>query len=157
MLSVLGKQFSRWHFAIFFFFYISQKISSDIPALTFHPNCLLKYQNLFSGKKNKKYIINLSSAKFAQRVVKFKGKIEAKTTFQANKDCYGTNSCADLRHLPIRTIWPEAVLFTNMNTENSTSKERPKTNVGELKEKAHQIISIVKKKKIKSMMNWSVW
>ena len=58
MLSPLGKIFSRQHIEIVFLFY---------PGLIFHANCCMKFQNLFSGK-NKKNIINLSSAEFALSV-----------------------------------------------------------------------------------------
>ena len=60
-LSTLGKIFSRQHFEIFFFSYFC-----------------MKCQILFSGK-NKKNIINLSSAENAQRVVKVKKKCGTST------------------------------------------------------------------------------
>ena len=68
MLSTLGKIFSRRHFEIFFLFF-SQKTGFDISCKLLH--CCMKCQILFSGK-NKKYIINSSSAENAQRVVKVK-------------------------------------------------------------------------------------
>ena len=56
MLSTLGKIFSRRYFEIFFLIFPKETIC-------------MKCQILFSGK-NKKNIINLSSAENAQRVVK---------------------------------------------------------------------------------------
>ena len=53
MLSILGKNFSRQHFEIFFLFFPENRLC------------------LFSGK-NKKNTINLLSAEFIQRVVKVK-------------------------------------------------------------------------------------
>ena len=60
---MLGKIFSKQHFKLFFLFFPWKKV------LTFHANCRMKDQSLFSGK-NKKNIVNLSSAELAQRVVK---------------------------------------------------------------------------------------
>ena len=68
-LNTLGKIFSRQHFEIFFS-YFSQKTGYDISCkLSPKETVCMKCQILFSGK-NKKNIINLSSAKNAQRVVK---------------------------------------------------------------------------------------
>ena len=69
-LSTLGKIFSRRHFEIFFLF--SQKTGNDISCKSSPKETIcMKCQILFSGK-NKKNIINLSSAENAQRVVKVK-------------------------------------------------------------------------------------
>ena len=68
MLSILGKISSRWHLKIFFLFFpenmfdISCKLS---PKETICMKCKI----LFSGK-NKKNIIYLSSAEFAQWMLK---------------------------------------------------------------------------------------
>ena len=72
-LSTLGKIFSRQHFEIFFSFFPRNQ------DLTFHANCL-QGDNLHEMSdpvyvKNKKNIINLSSAENAQRVVKVKSKL----------------------------------------------------------------------------------
>ena len=69
-LSTLGKIFSRQHFEIFFLIFPRKQ------DLTFHANCL-QGDNLHEMSdpvyvKNKKNIINLSSAENAQRVVKVK-------------------------------------------------------------------------------------
>ena len=69
-VSTLGK-FSADDILKYFFLIFPRK-----QDLTFHANCLLKCQILFSGK-NKKNIINLSSAENAQRVVKVSGKGQA--------------------------------------------------------------------------------
>ena len=67
--STLGKIFSRQHFEMHFFF-LNFPRKQD---LTFHAieTICMKCPVLFFGK-NKKNIINLSSAEFAQRVVKVK-------------------------------------------------------------------------------------
>ena len=69
-LSTLGKIFSRQHLEIFFLIFPRKQ------DLTFHANCL-QGDNLHEMSdpvyaKNKKNIINLSSAENAQRVVKVK-------------------------------------------------------------------------------------
>ena len=69
--STLGKTFSSRHFKIF------QTTGFDIPCkLSPSETICMKFENLFSEikkkKKNKKNIINLSSAEFAQIVVKVK-------------------------------------------------------------------------------------
>ena len=62
-LSMLGKNFSRWQFEIFFFIFPQKK------ALTFHANYLLRNcQSLFSGIIREVSSV-LSSAEFAPRVV----------------------------------------------------------------------------------------
>ena len=61
MLSMLGKNFSRQRFEIFFFFFFSEDSKETV---------CMKCQILFSGKK--KNIIILSSVELAQRVVKMK-------------------------------------------------------------------------------------
>ena len=63
-LRTLGKNVRRHHFEIIFLFFL-KKI-----GLTFHANCLIKSQILFSRKYKKN--INLSSAEFAQKVAKVK-------------------------------------------------------------------------------------
>ena len=69
--STLGKIFTRRHFEIFFFL-ILQKTGFDISCkLSPMKIICMQCQILFSGK-NKKNIINLSSAELAQRVVKVK-------------------------------------------------------------------------------------
>ena len=71
MLSTLGKIFSRPHLEIFFS-YFSQKTGSVISCkLSPMQTICLQWQILFYGK-NQKNIPNLSSAEFAQRVVKVK-------------------------------------------------------------------------------------
>ena len=71
-LSTLGKIFSRQHFEIFFSYFF-QKTGFDISCkLSPEETICMKCQILFTGK-NKKNIINLSSAENAQRVVKVKG------------------------------------------------------------------------------------
>ena len=67
---MLGKNFSR-HFEIFFS-YFSQKVDFEIPCkLSPEETICIEYQSLFS-EKNKKTIIGLLSAEFAQRMVKIK-------------------------------------------------------------------------------------
>ena len=66
---MLGRNFSRRHFDIYIFLFFAENISFDI--LCKLVKICMKCQRLFSGKNNKN-IINLSSAEFAQRVVKFK-------------------------------------------------------------------------------------
>ena len=71
-LSTLGKKSQRQHIEIFFSFFFFfcpvflQKIGFDISCKL--STICMKCQNLFSGKIKKKYITNLSSAEFAQRV-----------------------------------------------------------------------------------------
>ena len=68
-LSTLGKFFSRWHFEIFFLiliFLVTQKTGFYIVE-----TICMKFQILFSGK-NKKNIINFSSAELVKRMVKVK-------------------------------------------------------------------------------------
>ena len=68
MLSILGKYLSRRHFEIFFMH--SKKIRFGISCkLSPLETVCMKYQSLFSGK-NKKNIVNLSSAEFAHGVAK---------------------------------------------------------------------------------------
>ena len=70
-LSTLGKIFSRRHFETFSLF--SQKTGFDISCkLSPKETICMKCQILFSGK-NKKNIINLSSAENAQRVFYWTG------------------------------------------------------------------------------------
>ena len=64
---MLGKNFSRRHFEIFFLFFFSKW------DLTLHANCLLG-DNLHDVsesvcRKNKKHIVSLSSAEFAHSMV----------------------------------------------------------------------------------------
>ena len=67
-LNTLGKNFSRPHFEIFFLIFF-QKIGFDTSCkLSPYETVCMKCQSLFSGK-NKKNIINLSTAEFAQRMV----------------------------------------------------------------------------------------
>ena len=66
-LSTLGKIFKRQYTEIFFS-YFPQKTGFDISPME---TICMKYQTMFSGK-NKKNIINLSSAEFSYRVVKVK-------------------------------------------------------------------------------------
>ena len=69
ILSTLGKTFSRRHSEIFFLFFL-KKIGFDISCkLSPKETICMTCQSLFSGK-DKKNIINLSSAESAQRVVK---------------------------------------------------------------------------------------
>ena len=66
-ISTQGKNFSREQFEIF-----SKKIGFDSSCkLSPLETICMKCQNLFSGK-NKKNIINLSSAELAERMAKFK-------------------------------------------------------------------------------------
>ena len=68
MLSTVVKILSRQHFEIFFL--IFQKVSFDISwKLSPWGTICMICQSLFIGK-NKKNIIKLFSAEFAQRVVK---------------------------------------------------------------------------------------
>ena len=69
MFSTLGKYFSKQFLNIFLIF--SQKIGFDISCRLSMTICM-KCQSLFSGK-NKKNIINLLSAEFANSMVKIKG------------------------------------------------------------------------------------
>ena len=62
----LGKIFSRQHTELFFLFFPGNKIRHFMQTVS---NVSKKCQILFSGK-NKKNIINLLSAEFAQRVLK---------------------------------------------------------------------------------------
>ena len=74
MLSTLGKKFSRRHFEIFFLFF--QKIGFGISyKLSPLETVCLKCQSLFTWK-NKKNVINLLSADFAQGVVKPRVKVK---------------------------------------------------------------------------------
>ena len=66
MLSTLGRIFSRRHIEVFFLF--SLETGFDISCkLTPAETICMKCHNLFPGK-NKKIMINLSSAELAQRV-----------------------------------------------------------------------------------------
>ena len=67
-LCMVGKNFSRGHFEIFFS-YFSQKKGFDISCRSSPETICMKCQCLIS-KKNKKNLINLSFAVLAQRVVK---------------------------------------------------------------------------------------
>ena len=69
-LSTQGKIISRQHFEIFYSFLPEKRIWHSMHIVSNGKMCM-QSQILFSGK-NKKYI-NLSSAKFAQRVVKVNG------------------------------------------------------------------------------------
>ena len=82
MLSTLGNNFSRQHFEIFFLLFPENWLwhfmqiafsKDDLHEMSKHikQTICMKCQSLFSGK-NKKNIINLLSAEFAQRVVKVK-------------------------------------------------------------------------------------
>ena len=94
MLSILGKIFSRRHFEIFFFNF-SQKTGYDISCkLSPEETICMKCQSLFSGK-NKKNIINLSSAENAQRVVKVNN---ARIFFFFFFKLQGIGFCTDLSH-----------------------------------------------------------
>ena len=71
MLSMLGNNISRQHIEIFFSYFF-QKTGFDISRkLSQMETICIKCQILFSGK-NKKNIIDLLSAGFAQKVVKVK-------------------------------------------------------------------------------------
>ena len=78
-LSMLAKNFSRWHSEIFF---------SHFSLSFLHANCLLMCKfarnfSLFLGKL-RKYIVNLLSAELAQGVVKVKN---ASTIIQCKLTC----------------------------------------------------------------------
>ena len=67
-LRTLGKNFSRLHFEIFFLFFPENRIRHFMHTVTIF--VLFSHKTGFEFPcKNKKHI-NLSSAKFAQRVVK---------------------------------------------------------------------------------------
>ena len=72
MLSMLGKK-SADDIMNWFYSYVFQKIGFDIICkLSPQENLHEMSDPIFWGKKNKKNIISLSSAEFAQRVVKVK-------------------------------------------------------------------------------------
>ena len=68
-LSTLGKIFSRRHFDIFFLFFPENRIWHFMQRDSFCIKCKILF---FFFLKNKKNIVNLSSAENAQRVVKVK-------------------------------------------------------------------------------------
>ena len=70
-LSMLGRNFSRQYYEIFFLFlFFFQKTGFDISCkLSPLETICMKYQSLFS-RKNMKNIFTLSSAEIAQKVVK---------------------------------------------------------------------------------------
>ena len=76
MLSMLGKNFSRQHFDIFFPFFFFKKIGFDIlcnlsPVDNLQmPNNLHETSNPISGKKDTKKI-SLSTAEFAHSIESF--------------------------------------------------------------------------------------
>ena len=61
MLCMVGKNFSRWRFEIFFSYFPQKK------DWHFLETVCMKWQSQFSGKNNKN--INLSSAELSKRVV----------------------------------------------------------------------------------------
>ena len=65
MLSMLGKNFSRQHFEYFSLFSQKTGFDSTCKLCPIRIICM-KHQILFSGK-NKRNIINLSSAEFAHK------------------------------------------------------------------------------------------
>ena len=70
MLSMLGKNFSRQHFEIYFCLIFSQQIGLDISCKLSGETICMKCQSLLS-RKNKKNIINLSYAEFVNSMVKW--------------------------------------------------------------------------------------
>ena len=81
---MLGKNFRRWHFEIFFLFFLEKRIQHfEIFFLFFLEKMIchfmqtvsisMKCQILFS-RKNKKNIISLSYAEFAHHMASIKGK-----------------------------------------------------------------------------------
>ena len=68
MLSLLSKNFSRWHFEIFFLFFLENKIWYFMQIVSLGENLLEMANPIFC--ENKKNIIGLSSPESAQRTVK---------------------------------------------------------------------------------------
>ena len=66
MLSILGKVFSRRHFDFCFYFIFQRRL-----FFTFRTQFTRNFKSYFL-EKYKKNIISLSSAEFAQKVVKVK-------------------------------------------------------------------------------------
>ena len=68
MLSMMGKLFSRGHFEMVSFFFLETKFDISCKLSSVKKICM-KCQILFPGK-NKKTVIDVSSAELVQRVVK---------------------------------------------------------------------------------------
>ena len=99
---MLSKNFSRQHFEIFFLFFTENRFWHFMWNVSNGDSLKIKCQILFS-KKNKKNIINLSSAEFANRVLRVEqsnGPISNKE--KAHRPQFAHLSKTDIVYLQLR-------------------------------------------------------